>query len=591
MGNIFFSQNNKVNKNEDIFLLESKNRCPIVKFNSYYLHSKYDPIKEAKRLANYHYKKNYLHVLFGFGFSHIAKEVLAKLGENDFLLIIEPSMKLFEIVRNQGLLSPFSEHENASFIVGFDEIVIDRHLRTLINGTFFAQVELIVSPNYEKLYFDYTQKLKEIISNNVHLSLVNISTLTYFSENWQKNLLYNLVESWKSMPLRAFIDKFTCPAIIASSGPSLTKQLKNLKMVAEKHSALIIAAGSTINPLLNADIKPHFVVTIDGGEANWQHFRDINYDDIPLFYSLNVHKEIPKKHTGYKVVFNSDDKTFAEWIDEVSDQELGFVKGGPSVANYCFYIAKMITTGPITFIGQDLAYTNNVSHAAGNKNYIGLTNQELNDTKKIVMIEGFYGEKVVSSYPFLGMKKSMEEMVEYFRKNGDKRTFFNSTEGGAIINGLENLDFKTFIKQYCHNSYWEQFVEAFKPYEKDFKRKDQILGVIEEERRHLQEAKLIVGKAIDILKGISKATEQIDARVLGKLDKVDEKLNELLKSNIVHHIVRPVVFRINYLYQEKEHETPHEQKKRILEKSEALYKGIDEILKTTITILDNILPR
>ena len=157
------------------------------------------------------------------------------------------------------------------------------------------------------------RKLEETIRKNVKLSLVNLGTIAVFSKIWQKNLLYNLYESWKSLPFQVFKNRFTCPVIIAASGPSLTKQLDYLRMVKEKQSALIIAAGSTINPLLKAGIKPHLIVSIDGGEANWMHFKNINYDDIPLFYSLAVHKDIPKNHKGFKVVFNSGDKDLSAW--------------------------------------------------------------------------------------------------------------------------------------------------------------------------------------------------------------------------------------------------------------------------------------
>ena len=589
MDNIFVIKDNQKNLNEDIFVMESKNRLPIAKFKGIYLNSQYDPVKEAKRLATNYYKKNHAHVLFGLGFSYLAKEILEKMSESDFLLIIEPSLGLFEQVRDKGLLGPLINHSRVFFIVGYDEQQVEEEIKYLVSTQYMAQVEVVISPNYEKLFPHYVKKLEEVIKKNVKLSVINLGTITVFSKIWQKNLLYNLYDSWKSLPFEGFKNKFTCPVIIAASGPSLTKQLDYLKRVKEKQSALIIAAGSTINPLLKAGVKPHIVVSIDGGEANWVHFKNSNYDDIPLFYSLAVHKDIPKHHNGLKVVFNSDDKALAAWIDKVVGKKLGTVVGGASVANFCFYIAKMVSTGPISFIGQDLAYTNNHTHAEGNKYFKSVSEQDYQDTNKYVSVKGYYGEEVISDYQFLSMKRIFEDMVTAFRKYGDERPICNSTEGGAYIEGITNMGFENFISTYCNESYNNEFEESFKIYEPDFEQRVHIMDNLEAEQENLREVTRIAKKAIDILDGTSRETVLVDSKILNKLDKLDEKLDEYLKSNIVYYLTMPVNFRINHMYQEGENETPLEQTKRILDKSKALYKGILEAAETTLCTLKEIL--
>jgi hypothetical protein len=589
MKNIFVVKDNQINSNEDISFIESRNGLPLVKFNGFYLNSPYDPVKESKRLANHYYKKNHAHILFGLGFSYLAKEILKQMGESDFLLIIEPSIRLFEEVRDKGYLDSLINHRRVFFIVGYDDQQVEEEIKYLVSTDFMAQIEIIISPNYEKLYPQYVKKLNETVKKNVKLSVINLGTMAVFSKIWQRNLLYNLHNSWKSIPFEVFKNRFTCPVIIAASGPSLTKQLEYLRMVKEKQSALIIAAGSTINPLLKAGIKPHLVVSIDGGEANWVHFKNTNYDDIPLFYSLAVHKDIPKHHKGFKVVFNSGDEALAVWVNKVVGKELGSVVGGASVANFCFYIAKMISTGPITFIGQDLAYTNNCSHAEGNKYFKGVSEKDFQDKNKYVAVKGYYGEEVLSDYQFLSMKRVFEDMVTAFRKYGDERPIFNSTEGGALIEGINNLEFINFISTYCTKSYSEEFEEAFKPYEPDLEQRAHIVVNLEAEKENLRKVVRIAKKAIDILNSTSRETVLVDTKVFKRLDKLDEKLNECLKSNIVHYVTMPVNFRVNYLYQEGQNETPLEQTKRILNKSEALYKGILEAADTTLNILEEIL--
>jgi hypothetical protein len=589
MNNIFIVEGKQKSSNEDISIIESKSGLALVKYNGFYLNSQYDPVKEAKRLANHYYKKNHAHILFGLGFSYFAKELLKKMGESDFLFIIEPSIRLFEVVLDKGDLDSLVDHKRVFFIVGYEKEQIEDEVKFLVTSDYMAQIEFIVSPNYENLYPKYVKVIGDIITTTVKLSVVNIGTIAVFSKIWQKNMLYNLNELWKSIPLQVFKNRFICPVIIAASGPSLTKQLDHLRKVRENNTALIIAAGSTINPLLKAGIKPHLVVSIDGGEANWAHFKNIDYDDIPLFYSLSVHKDIPKHHQGFKVAYNTGDETLSAWINETVGEDLGFVVGGASVANFCFYIAKFISSGPISFIGQDLAYTNNLTHAEGNKNFKGVTKEELEKQNRYVSVNGYYGGEVLSDFPFLSMKRVFEDMVTSFRKYGDNRQIYNSTEGGAFIEGITNLEFENFIRTYCNVNYSEEFNEAFKPYEPDFEIKEHIIKSLELEQDNLQKVVRVAKKAIGILDGTSRETVLVETKVLRRLDKLDERLNEYLKSNIVHYIIMPVNFRVNHQYQERQNETPLEQTKRILNKSEALYKGILEAVETTLKTLDEIL--
>lgn len=589
MDNIFVGEGNQLGLREDILDLISKNGLPLVRFNGYYLNSQYNPQKEAERLADKYYKKNHTHVLFGLGYGYLAKALLEKMGESDFLLIIEPSLKLFEKVKAEIGLGPLINNKKVFFIVGYESTLIEEEIKFIINNQYVAQVEIIISPNYHNIFPSYVDNLMELVKQNVILSVVNINTIAAFSKIWQKNLLNNLIDSWKSLSFQVFKNKFTCPVIIAASGPSLPKQLEILKKVRRDESALIIAAGSTINPLLKAGIKPHLVVTIDGGQANWNHFEKIKYDDIPLFYSLAVHKAIPKNHSGFKVAFNTGDQALSTWVNKVVGKDLGYVAGGASVATFSLYIAKMISSGPITLIGQDLAYTNNITHAEGNLNYKNISEEEFQDKNKYVTINGYYGDEVVSDYQFLSMKRVIEDMVFAFRKYGDDRPMYNSTEGGAYIDGLENLNFNEFIKIFCNASYYSEFIDAFQPYNPNYKQKAHINNLLEAEKVNLQKAIPILKSAIDLIDHTSKDFSIVDKKLLTSLDQLDKELNPYLDSNIVHYLIMLVNFRVDHKYQEKLNETALEQTKRILNKSGALYSGVLDAVEITLTILDKLL--
>lgn len=585
MKNVSIIKTIDVGLNKDLEIIQSKNGLPVIKFNGLYLNSKYDPLKESAQFVDRHYKKNFTHVLFGLSNALSANALLEKMGENDFLLIIEPSIALFEMIKSNTLLKSLQNHNQVFFIVGYDEILVEEEVRYLVHSRNIGQIEFIISPNYEKFFPKQLNHLKEELIQHARLSLVNVATLIKHGHSWQKNLLNNLYNSWKSVPLKKYKNKFDCPVIIAASGPSLSKQLDTLKRVEENQSALIIAAGTTINPLLNAGVRPHIVVSIDGDIANWRHFEGVKYDDIPLFYAINVHENIPKHHNGLKVVFNTQDKDLSEWVNLIAGEEIGFVFGGASVATYSFDIAKTISTGPICLIGQDLAYTNYHSHAVGNKNTFTLTKEKIINNKNYIKLKGYHGDTVISDYSFLSMKKVFEDMILNLRCTGDKRPIFNCTEGGVLIEGIQNLLFEDFTKNYCGKSYSDAFNRAFQTIEKTIS-KDNIIASFSEEKKDLQELTKVLKKAIKIIEGVSMETEHTDQKVLNHLDKLDKQISNFSKSNIIHYLIMPLSFKINHIYQEPEKESSIERKQRIMRKSLELYKGLLNATESSLEVLN-----
>ncbi|WP_066055874.1 motility associated factor glycosyltransferase family protein [Robertmurraya korlensis] len=586
MENLYVIKGERLELNEDISILESKSGLPIVKKNGFYLNSRYDPLKESKQIAEREYKKNYSHILFGLPYSYLANELVNKMGSNDFLLIIEPSLKLFELVKGSELFKSLINHPQVFFIVGYHPNKIEEEVRYLVNKRNIGQLEFITSPNYEKVYPTIIAHFKEIILKNARLSLVNVATMMKFGKVWQDNLLNNISNSWKSTTINKFVNKLQCPVIIAASGPSLNKQLSSLKKIKENKTALILAAGSTINPLLNAGIRPDIVVSIDGDMANWRHFEKLDYDDIALFYSVNVHKNIPKHHNGLNVIFNSQDRELSGWVNKVIGEEVEFVYGGASVATFSLYVAKLISSGPICLIGQDLAYTNNLSHASGNSNQKKVIQEENIANKNYLEVEGYYGDTVLTDYGFLSMKKVFEDMFHQFSLEGDKRPYYNCTEGGVNIKGVTNLPFTDFIDRYCGTSYRSEFVKVLEIDPDLLISKENVEMALIKEKDNLIELRKYVKKAIEMIDGVSMESEYMDSKVLKKLDSLDEKINTYSKDNIIYYLIMPLSFRINHMYQEPETETPLEMKRRIIKKSSSLYNGILESVDYTLDKLE-----
>lgn len=569
----------------------SKNNLPTIKVGQYLLHSLYDPIKEAKKLAEIHYKCNHLHILFGFGLGYLAKEIFCKMGENDYLLIVEPNKKVFAYALESNDFDSLIQSDKVLFSISEDPSNLKSYFIFIVRNGYLGRTVLIESPNYAKLYPDLMQEALELLKEVSMLELVNINTIHHFAGTWQNNFLANIYQTLKAIPFDKLVKKLSCPVIITSAGPSLTKQLPLLRKL--QNRAFILCAGSAINSLLLGDIKPNAIVTIDGGEANYKHFRELNIDSIPIIYTLTVHKDIIANHNGIQVIFN-DNPMLSAWIEETLGTDIGIVRGGQSVANYCLDLACQISTGPVCFVGQDLAYTDNKSHAEGNKNATNLSQVQIEQGRRYVKTKGYYEDEVSTDYPFLAMKKTFEQFILYIRSEGDNRPIINATEGGAMIEGAVNMSFNKFVQLYCIKDYSNEIKALFSQEVVSLVDGQHIYNIINNEKKFIQHVIKICQKAHKIFKKIPSNKVKISQKTLNSLDKIDKRLKHLLENNFMYYILRPVIFRVQHGYPEPESETPEERTARILAKSEALYKEISTAARITekhiIELLDKLNP-
>lgn len=571
-----------------VTLIISKSNLPTLKVGDYLLHSSYDPVKEAKRLAELHYKKNHLHILFGLGLGYLAKELFARMGESDLLLIVEPNREVINFALEDGNLDNIINSRQVIMNNGHDLSALENILNFFMKEGYLGKTNFIESPNYLKLYPDLAREIIKLLKESSMLELINVNTLHAFAQIWQKNYLLNLYHTVPAKPFSSLAGRLSCPVIIAAAGPSLSKQLPLLRSI--QNRALILCAGSAINSLLQGGVIPHAVVTVDGGEANYRHFKELSIDSIPIIYSLFVHREIPNHHRGTQVIFNDTNSKLTQWTDQALGRDLGSARGGQSVANYCFDIACQMGSGPVCFVGQDLAYTNNMTHAPGN-----IFNKELDPDKivnqvKYTMVKGYYEDSVLTDYVFLGMKITFEHYIAFLRQQGDNRHVINATEGGAMIEGAQNMPLKDFIRLYCCDDHTENIASLFHNNGSDSTDWRYLYKSIQKEKENLLHIIELCQKAKNEFKKI-RSYRNLEKKILIKLDRIDEKLKSLLENNLMHYVLQPVIFRVQYRYPELQNETKEDRNKRVLTKSEALYNEIKEAAEYTEKCINELIDK
>lgn len=553
----------------EIEYIQTKTELATVKVNGFLLHSKYDPIKEAKRMAESHFKKGFLHILFGYGLGYIAKELKEKLENPSDLIIIDPIfLNLNSNSSGTGIITDIEKYSVGGAIEG-----------KLSN--FETRVKVICSPNYDKLFSEKYSELLKTIKDVQNFNIVNENTVKFFSEAWQENYIHNLFNIYTNESLKVLYKYYNCPVIVASGGPSLTKQLPLLKKICDK--VVIIASGSTVNSLLADDIEPDYIVTIDGSVNNYEHFRNIRNVKSQLMYALTSHYKIQDEFTNDKFAFvDYTNIDYKKHIENTYGIKLPLISGGGSVANFALSIASYITSGPIAIIGQDLAYTNNESHAKGNKYYSEI-DKKFVENRNVFETEGYNGDKVLTDYSFYSMKRRFEVINKALEHESN---VYNCTEGGAKIDGMSQLPFNEFCETYINDKVIIERFEATKNYSNV-----NITDFINITDSHLEIYNELIGKLNETIKVLNKNKSKVtfDKKTLVKLDNMDKILEKRLEKVALNYIINPITVDVLKNYKPAVNESATEKYNRVFKQNVELYSRLLEAIVKTKEHTENML--
>jgi hypothetical protein len=402
-----------------------------------FLNSAYEPEGEAQRwLAGQELGDSHLIVLFGLGLGYHLKALLEKARSSRRIIVVEPNGEILGIVRSNGFCRAVLDAPNVQVVGNWEAF---KKLYDNLEDP-WVNVRLFTIPSYLQVYGEEFQAFAGKLQQELNALRTRRQTILHFSRQWQENFFRNLRHLRPSGRIASGFGLFEgIPAIIVSSGPSLEKNIHQLKSAKDK--ALIIAAGSSVRALAAADIRPDLVVALDAGAFNYEaRFKDLQLSGIPLVYDLILHPEIVEKHAGPRVAMMTHKANL--WLEGYFGP-IGLLELGPSVANTAMDLAWRLGADPIVLVGQDLAFTDEKSHA-GSIGAVYHLNQLRQDT--LVDVEGIDGRPVTTTRVLLTHLHWFQERIS--RLQGD-RTFIDATEGGARIAGTELLSLGETIDRYC----------------------------------------------------------------------------------------------------------------------------------------------
>lgn len=381
-------------------------------------------------------------IFCGFGNGMYVRKFLQDGDESTRILVYEPSLELFRFVMQHIDVSDLFLNERLQLLVGEagrDEL--DVALDAFLDYPDLAHLIHQVYPNYKRIFREAVRDSEDRVELAYNKVVASQNLLINDGESYYRNSVHNTAVFANSRSLRDLYQKAPkdMPAIIVASGPSLDKNIEELKKA--KGKCLLIAADSAIRALLRHGIEPDCYVTIDG-KKNPAHFQDERVPYLPVFCTLCSNYISLTKQKGVSFFVN-DLNAYVNHFMEQHEKIFPVLYMGGSVANGAMALAGALELKTVILVGQDLAYTGNKTHAS--ETVRGMKNIDVNTLPTNVMLDGYDGEEVLSSYEF---KIYRDWFEAYIAEHKDMRVI-NATEGGAMIHGAENLSLSEAIAECC----------------------------------------------------------------------------------------------------------------------------------------------
>lgn len=401
-----------------------------------YLGSKYNQKREIEKFVNglgeLTEKDNF--IILGLSFAEHIKELLKVIYKSSNILIIELNNEIKKYCINDINIDKILKDSRVT--LAKDSKDIKDFFEKNINVANINQLKVTSYCNYEKLYNKDLQDSYKIIKKETMRIVLDRNTGIKTSEISFDNFLNNLKYIAKSTVVNELKGRYKNKgAVIVSAGPSLSKNIDNLKNV---NNALILSGGRTIRPLMEKDIMPSLVGIADPGEVSYKIVEGyIDRINCPLIFNDQINSKIVEHHSE-----NNFFTSLNNFLNDVWKLKVKSLYAGGSVAHMLTTLALYMGCNPIIFIGQDFAYTGERGHdeLAENKwKEFTFDDYKRNDD---IYVEDIYGNPVRTSLTLNDYRLSMEDIIE---KHPDVN-FINATEGGANINGAQNITLEDALK-------------------------------------------------------------------------------------------------------------------------------------------------
>jgi hypothetical protein len=420
------------------------------------LHSKYDPLREARaQLREYDISNSDYIIILGFGLGYLLDAILEQERTREKrLFIVESDPEILRAAFQARDLGDILSLPNLHFAWPTAAADLARQWQAFFDPVHAQQSVYVMHAASLAVNPEFFKDAAKVIQSQTLQIFADINTLIAradeFLENFVKNIRYSLLAPGVQDFVGLLRDS---PGLIVSAGPSLDKNIHELRPYLEK--IVILSTDTALKPLLRAGIEPHFILTGDPGEMNYLHLKGAPTRQAYLVAELTTYPASFEDFRDRTICCTFDGSALRSFCDLVGNK--GKLRAWGSVATMTLDFALLLGCDPIIFIGQDLAYSNGRTYCSGvyfiEDRFRDVADpetwqrrwEEIRAGAKRMVVQDIFGrsvettDRLVSYWNWFVKELALHPNIR----------FINATEGGILKENVAIMSLREALYRYC----------------------------------------------------------------------------------------------------------------------------------------------
>lgn len=422
----------------------------------YYIHSKFDPVGEAKKLIEKSETEPTHLVVLGLGAGYHLEQLMTTKPPDTRVLLVEPNLELIKHSTKTMNWKTVFDRRDIFFCFGNNMNTLSNTVHDFIDVTTFDKLGVIELASEVRFHTSFFDTAKETINNEIKTILYDFKTRLAEDAMAPKNILKNINGILRTRRVKDLEDKFSGrPGFIVSAGPSLDKNILHLKK--NRDRAVIICVDTALKPLLKKGIHPHFTLTADPSYKNYLHLQGTeNALKYFLVADTAIAAQVYRDFNEHMFSASLGKPIFS--MIEQNIGEVGEIEAWGSVISFALNFAIYLDLDPIVFLGQDFAFTDMRNHCRGTsweEKWLEYTRdldlmqrkekQSITGVTKISEVPDIYGRPTATSDRLMLYKSYLAKIPPLV----PDKTFINATEGG-VFNEIEAKKLHDVMTEYVY---------------------------------------------------------------------------------------------------------------------------------------------
>lgn len=426
------------------------------------LHSAYDPMREAQRWAESIRIESPINaVILGAGLGyHLLSLLKLHHALLRHIIIIEKDPRILRLAFSTLDLRPLIAREGVLFFAGVDPEILPEQLQEIRPDLIIHNCLILPHQPSLHCFADYYGQAHKILLETMTYDEVNMRTNIENQGRNQFNVFMNLPAITRGYALKdckGLMKGF--PAIVSAAGPSLDKNIHLLREINDRAPLIIVDTAQ--KTFQKRGIAPDAVATGDPTTLNFSHFEEIDsLGEAFLAFHPECQRLITEKyidHPFFLPLFDAHTKILEYLFD--AESEYGTMERAMNIGHIALNLAVHLGCSPIILVGFDFAFPRHggTTHAAdaavsrsmsamqsdGTIEIGGKEGKAKEESGKMTLVPGYYGEEVPTTIPFSLYIRALEKTIA----ENPQTVFIDATEGGAYFEGAQRMPLREALQQ------------------------------------------------------------------------------------------------------------------------------------------------